>query len=142
MNASVLILSDKNETRGPILEGWLNYYTKSNTKIKSAGLESGKLNLIAAKAMMEAVIDITKHKSQNIADIENRAPNHVITLTEAAYASAKKLFPTAKLHHKPTEHPLNEKDEDMEKLKKHRKTVNELEEYAIEFTHQYIRKLF
>ncbi|HKK58401.1 MAG TPA: hypothetical protein VJ937_02910 [Salinivirga sp.] len=141
MATTVLILSDKNETRSLILEGWLKYYAKSDAEIKSAGLESGKLNLIAAKAMMEAVIDITKYKSKALDSIENDQFDHIITLTEEAHKLTLNKFPKAQIHHKPTIHPLNEKDEDMEKLKKHRKTVNELEEYAMEFTHKHIRKL-
>lgn len=141
MAVSVLILSDKDETRGPILKGWLQYYAKDNGHIVSAGLEIGKLNLIAAKAMMEAVIDITKHTSQSLDNIKNKSFDHIITLTDEARKTAQIKFNETQLHHHPTEHPLNEKDVDMEKLKKHRKTVNELEEYAMEFTHKHIRKL-
>lgn len=142
MTQSILILSDRNETRSPMLEGWLRYYAKDSAIIKSAGLETGKLNLIAAKAMMEAVIDITKHKSTSISEIDIQNFDRVITLTEKAEQYAKKHFSNSVLTHKKIDHPLHEADEDLEKLKKHRKTVNELEEFAMEFVHANIRKLF
>lgn len=124
-----------------MLEGWLSYYTKEHAKITSAGLEAGKLNLVAAKAMMEAVIDITKHKTQSIEDIKAQKFDYVITLTDAAQEKATQFFPESKIVHHPVSQPLNNNDQDMEKLTKHRKTANELEEFAIEFVQQNIRKL-
>ncbi|MFO7862849.1 MAG: hypothetical protein R6U85_02520 [Salinivirgaceae bacterium] len=141
MSVSILILSDKNETRGPMLEGWIKYYAKVDAKVHSAGLETGKLNLIAAKAMMEAVIDITRHQSQAVNQINTNDFNFVISLTKPAAEYAKINFSGA--HHISffTEHPLNEQDEDMEKLRKHRQTANELEEFAIGFVHQNVRTI-
>ncbi len=141
MAVSILILSDKNETRGPVLEGWMKYYCKDDATVKSAGLKAGKLNLVAAKAMMEAVIDITKHQSVSLKELENSYFDWVITLTTEAKATAERVFPKSEIVFHPVEHPLNEADEDMEKLKKHRKTANELEEFCIEFVHKNIRKL-
>lgn len=142
MKPTILIISDKNETRGPILEGWIKYYTKDSAEVKSAGVEIGKLNLIAAKAMMEAVIDITKHKSVPTSEFKNEKFDWIITLTESAKKEAEKVFPNTKMIHHPVEHPLTEIDEDLEKLKKHRKTVNDLEEFTLEFVHTKIRKLY
>jgi arsenate reductase len=142
MKPNILIISDRNETRGPILEGWIKYYTKDEAEVKSAGIQSGKLNLIAAKAMMEAVIDITKHESDSIEKLSDEKFDWIITLTESAKIAAEKQFEGTRMIHKTIEHPLNESDEDMEKLKKHRKTVNEMEEFAMEFVHTNIRKLF
>lgn len=141
MKPTILILSDKSETRGPMLEGWIRYYSKNTVDVTSAGLISGKLNLIAAKAMMEAVIDITKHKPVAVDQVKNKNFDWVITLTEQAQLEAAKLFHESKIVHKSIDYPLNESDEDMEKLKKHRKTVNELEEFAIEFIHTNINSL-
>ena len=142
MKPTVLILSDQDATRGPMLKGWIEYYTKDNADVKSAGIKPEKLNLIAAKAMMEAVIDITKHKPTSLTDITKNKFDWIITLSESAKAQAQNQFPKSKLIHKTTDHPLIESDEDLEKLKKHRKTVNEMEEFAMEFVHTNIRKLF
>jgi arsenate reductase len=142
MKPSILILSDRNETRGPMLEGWIRYYVKDSADVQSAGLEAGKLNLIAAKAMIEAVIDITKHKPTSIIEIDVQNFDIVITLTEKAEQYAKKHFTNSLLTHKRIDYPLHQADEDLEKLKKHRKTVNETEEFAMEFVHANIRKLF
>jgi arsenate reductase len=141
MKPSILILSDRNETRGPMLEGWIKYYAKDNADVLSAGIDTSKLNLIAAKAMMEAVIDITKHKPTPIEKHTRNSFDWIITLTESAKVKAEEQFEGIKMIHKTVEHPLNDRDEDLEKLKKHRKTVNELEEFAIEFVHANIRKL-
>jgi len=91
---------------------------------------------------MEAVIDITKHKPTSINDFTTKKIDWIITLTEQAKIEAEKLYPNSKKINKIVDHPLDEKDEDIEKLKKHRKTVNEMEEFAMEFVHTHIRKLF
>ena len=124
-----------------MLEGWIRYYTKEHAEVVSAGVDAGKLNLIAAKAMIEAVIDITKHQPLQLSNLDKKEYNFIITLTHAARSEAEKHFPESRIIHKPVEHPLHEDDEDMEKLKKHRKTVNQLEEFALEFVHNHIRKL-
>ncbi len=124
-----------------MLEGWLKYYAKADAEVSSAGLEAGKLNLIAAKAMMEAVIDITRHQSHAVAQVNPDDFNFVISLTTPAGEYAKTTFPHARHISFFTEHPLNDEDEDMEKLRKHRQIANELEEFAIGFVHQNVRSV-
>lgn len=141
MAVSILILSDKSETRGPMLEGWLKYYGKDLVTVTSAGIEPGKLNLVAAKAMMEAVIDIIRHKTQLVSDLYHQKFDFVIALTEASKIEAEQYFATSSLIYKLVEQPLDLNDDDLTKLKKHRLVANELEEFAIEFIHTKVGKL-
>lgn len=141
MAVSILIVSDKNETRGPMLEGWLKYYGKDLVTVTSAGIEPGQLNLVAAKAMMEAVIDIMRHKNRLISDLYPQEFDFVIALTEASKLQASQKFAASALIFKLVEQPLDLNDDDLTKLKKHRLVANELEEFAIEFVHTNVRKL-
>ena len=141
MVKEIFVLSDKNETRGPMLEGWLKYYGKDKVRVISAGLSPGKLNLVAAKAMMEAVIDIVRHKSQIVDEVDTHKFDYVITLTDAAMEYAAKKFSDATLIHKSVADPLYSEDEDLEKLRKRRVTANELEEFAIGFIHKNVKNI-
>ncbi|PKQ62040.1 hypothetical protein BZG02_13965 [Labilibaculum filiforme] len=65
----VLVLSDKNEARSQMAEKWLNYYGKRNLEVWSAGLEKGSIQVLAQKAMAEAVMDIPEYKSKAVSDL-------------------------------------------------------------------------
>lgn len=141
MATTVLIISNKNEIRSQMLHGWLNYYGKEDIDVKSAGLEAGKLNMITAKAMMEAVIDITKLNANRIDEYNDMNPDHVIVLSQDAETKAKELFDGSDIHANFIELPNFEGMNELEILKKHRELVVQLEDYAMQFVHENVRRL-
>lgn len=47
-------------------EKWLTYYGKKHLEVVSAGVEKGIINVMAQKAMAEAVMDIPEYKAKSI----------------------------------------------------------------------------
>jgi len=74
----VLVISDKNEARSQMAEKWLNYYGKKHINVWSAGLSKGKINVLAQKAMAEAVMDIPEYKSKCILDLDEKVFDFVL----------------------------------------------------------------
>jgi protein-tyrosine-phosphatase len=66
----VLVISEKNEARSQMAEKWLNYYGKKHLEVYSAGLKKGSINVLAQKAMAEAVMDIPEYKSKVLSDLK------------------------------------------------------------------------
>jgi len=74
----VLVISDKNEARSQMAEKWLNYYGKKHINVWSAGLSKGKINVMAQKAMAEAVMDIPEYKSKCLSDLDEKGFDFVL----------------------------------------------------------------
>ncbi|NOU62199.1 hypothetical protein [Marinifilum caeruleilacunae] len=74
----VLVISEKNEARSQMAEKWLNYYGKKHLKVWSAGVEKGTINVLAQKAMAEAVMDIPEYKAKSINDLEENTFDYVL----------------------------------------------------------------
>lgn len=66
----VLVISDRNEARSQMAEKWLKYYGKRHLQVWSAGIEKGTINVMAQKAMAEAVMDIPEYVSKSVKDLE------------------------------------------------------------------------
>ena len=67
----ILVLSQRNSCRSQMAEGWLKYYGKGVAEVYSAGVDPTELDLDAANAMSEAIIDISAQKSKGIAQIHD-----------------------------------------------------------------------
>ena len=74
----VLVISEKNEARSQMAEKWLNYYGKKHLRIWSAGIEKGTINVLAQKAMAEAVMDIPEYKSKTLSEIKESTFDFVL----------------------------------------------------------------
>jgi len=61
-------------------EGWLRYYSGDAAEIYSAGIESHGLNPYAVKVMMDAVIDISGHRSKKVDDLPVMDFDYIITV--------------------------------------------------------------
>lgn len=74
----VLVISKKNEARSQMAEKWLNYYGRKHLRIWSAGIEKGTINVLAQKAMAEAVMDIPEYKSKTLSDLNETTFDFVL----------------------------------------------------------------
>lgn len=143
MMKKVLIISDSNNCRCQMLEGWLNYYGKGAAKIESAGtVPAGKIDLRAVKVMMDAVIDISTYK-----------PKGFEMLTESSYDYLF-YFDSLLLDQLPEE--LNFKTsirveaaisesstgDENDLLRAYAAVRDFLEDFAFDFTNQYLKPLF
>lgn len=130
---NVLILTSKNSARSQMLEGWLRYYAKKRIAVESAGLEEAPLDAFAVKAMMEAVVDIRTAKSTMIGEADVANYDFVITLTQEATTWMQTNFPEKEVEEKLFDDPKLATGEEMERLKVYRKSVDEVDDFAINF---------
>lgn len=122
-------------------EGWLNYYGKGHCTVSSAGLWPEPLDLEAANAMSEAIIDTSRYQPKSIESFTSEEFDYVICLSD----DIAKQLPT-----------FNGSPEmfffgfpDVSKLnlpeKEHKKAYadlrDEIENFCFDFVHQKVRPL-
>ena len=96
---NVLFLCTGNSCRSQMAEGWAHALKSDVIEAYSAGIETHGLNPNAVKVMAEAGVDITKQKSENIADLLHIPIDVVITVCAHAHETCP-LFPgTARVVH-------------------------------------------
>jgi arsenate reductase (thioredoxin) len=137
----ILVVSQRNSCRSQIAEGWLSYYGKGEAEVISAGILPNELDLYAANAMTEAIIDISNYKSKGIVQVADNEFNYVIILSE----EIKGLLPVFKGNPRVYEYPFPDVAsldlEDEEKKKAYAKLRDELENFCFDFIHQKIKPL-
>jgi arsenate reductase len=76
-------------------EAYLKKFGGDQYHVESAGLEAGKLNPFAVKAMQEDGIDISNNKTKDVFQFfkEGRLYNYVVTVCDEASASRCPIFP-------------------------------------------------
>jgi arsenate reductase len=76
----VLFLCTGNSCRSQMAEGWARALKNDVIEAYSAGIETHGLNPNAVKVMDEAGVDISHHKSENVADLLHIPFDYVITV--------------------------------------------------------------
>ena len=66
--ANILFLCTGNSCRSQMAEGWTNHLKGDAINCQSAGIETHGLNPLAVKAMAEAGVDISHHRSKLVGD--------------------------------------------------------------------------
>ncbi|MDK2856883.1 MAG: hypothetical protein PWQ29_1585 [Verrucomicrobiota bacterium] len=95
----ILFLCTGNSCRSQMAEGWTRALKNDVIDAYSAGIETHGLNQNAVKVMAEAGVDISTHKSENVADLLHIPFDWVITVCGHANEHCP-LFPgKAKIVH-------------------------------------------
>jgi arsenate reductase len=95
----ILFLCTGNSCRSQMAEGWAHALKSDVIEAWSAGIETHGLNPNAVKVMAEAGVDISRHKSENVADLLHIPFDYVITVCGHANEHCP-LFPgKAKIVH-------------------------------------------
>ena len=91
----VLFLCIHNSARSQMAEAYLKKLGGDQFQTESAGLEAGKLNLIAVEVMQEEGIDISGNQTKDVFDFhkEGRSFDYVITVCDEASADCCPVFP-------------------------------------------------
>jgi arsenate reductase (thioredoxin) len=138
----ILVVSQRNSCRSQIAEGWLNYYGKGVVEVVSAGVMPTELDLYAANAMADAIIDISSYKSKGIAQVSSAEYNYVIVLA----SELVDILPIFKCDPRVYEFPFPDVAAldlgDEEKKKEYANLRDELENFCFDFIHQKIKPLF
>lgn len=94
----ILILCTGNSARSQIAEGLIRNTTGDKTEVFSAGTEPRPLNPIAVDVMKEIGIDISHHRSKDIAELFRLPFDWVITVCDSAKEKCP-IFPGARVTH-------------------------------------------
>ena len=91
----VLFLCIHNSARSQMAEAYLKKLGGDQFQTESAGLEAGKLNLIAVEVMQEEGINISGNQTKDVFDFhkEGRSFDYVITVCDEANADRCPVFP-------------------------------------------------
>jgi len=95
----ILFLCTGNSCRSQMAEGWARHLKSDRIQAYSAGTENHGLNPRAVKVMAEAGVDISRHKSKTLADLNEREFDYVITVCSDADKNCP-IFPgkTIRIH--------------------------------------------
>jgi arsenate reductase len=129
----VLILCTGNSARSQMAEGLLRHDAGDLFEVESAGTQESFVRPEAIAAMREIGIDISGHRSKNVAEFEGRHFDSVITVCDNAREACPVFFGVAeKLHHS-FEDPAAFAGSEEERLATFRRVRDELREYLREF---------
>ncbi len=76
----VLFLCTGNSCRSQMAEGWARHLKGDQIEAFSAGIETHGLNANAVRVMAEAGVDISSHRSKNVAELKDVPLDYVVTV--------------------------------------------------------------
>lgn len=126
---TVLILCTGNSCRSHLAEGFLRAASKGAFHVASAGSKpAGYVHPLAIKAMAEAGIDISQHKSKHLSEFLNQQIETVITVCGNA-DQACPMFPgQANRHHWPFVDPAHATGTEEEQMKVFREVRDRIQQ--------------
>ena len=100
MKTKILFLCTGNSCRSQMAEAWARHLKGDVIEPYSAGTQPKGIDPRAAKAMAEAGIDLSGHRSKSVLDLPDIVFDYVITLCDDAQQACP-FFPakTAIIHH-------------------------------------------
>jgi arsenate reductase len=122
----VLFLCTGNSARSQMAEGYLRHVAGDTFEPLSAGVEPKGLNPLAAEAMQEIGIDISKQKSKDVRNFLGQYIPYVITVCDNARERCP-IFPkTYSFRHWPLQDPAVAEGSHDEKLAVFRRVRDEI----------------
>ena len=95
----VLFLCTGNSCRSQMAEGWARHLKGDCIDAYSAGIETHGLNPLAVKVMAEAGVDISGHRSKNVAELMHVPFDYVVTVCGNAHETCPMFPGKAKVIH-------------------------------------------
>jgi len=96
---SVLFLCTGNSCRSQMAEGWARHLKGDSVEPYSAGIETHGLNPNAVRVMEEAGVDISRHRSKHVRELEDIEFDYVITVCGHANENCPFFHGNAKIIH-------------------------------------------
>lgn len=137
----ILVVSQRNSCRSLMAEGWLKYYGKGAAEITSAGIVPTELDLYAASAMSDAIIEISDYKSKGIAQVIDKEFDYVVILSNGIEHVLPTFKGTPRVYEYPFPDVSSAELEDEEKKRAYADLRDELENFCFDFIHQKIKPL-
>ncbi|MGA2963566.1 MAG: arsenate reductase ArsC [Candidatus Korobacteraceae bacterium] len=136
MKPRVLFLCTGNSCRSQMAEGWLRHFAGDRFEALSAGMKPSQVNPLAIKAMGEAGIDISAHRSKHASEFLGQHTPYVITVCDNAKESCP-IFPgPCQRMHWPFEDPALATGTDEERLRVFRRVRDEIRDAVSGFVSQ------
>ncbi len=130
----VLFLCTGNSCRSQMAEGLCRHFCSDVIEPYSAGIEKHGLNPLAVKVMREIDIDISKHWSKRVDDLDNREFEYVVTVCGYANETCPIFAGKTKVLHRGFDDPpklaIAAKTED-EALTHYRRVRDEIKAYIL-----------
>lgn len=95
----ILFLCTGNSCRSQMAEGWARHLKGDVIEPYSAGIETHGLDPNAVKVMAEAGVDISGHRSKNVADLMDVLFDYVVTVCGHAHETCPMFPGNAKVVH-------------------------------------------
>ena len=95
----ILFLCTGNSCRSQMAEGWANHLQADRIEARSAGIATHGLNPLAVKAMAEAGVDISRHRSKLVGDFLKQTWDYVVTVCGHAHENCPFFPGPAKVVH-------------------------------------------
>ena len=133
---NILFLCVANSARSQMAEGLARNVLGNDFQVQSAGSNPSKVNPLAIKAMKEAGIDISKHRSKSVKEIDLAKINLVITLCADEVCPVLPIK-TKKLHW-PIQDPAGHDGTEEEQLEYFRKAREQIKALIESWTHSFV----
>ena len=130
----VLILCTGNSARSQMAEGLLRHDAGERFEVESAGTRASFVRPEAVAVMREVGVDISWHRSKNVAELDGQRFEYVITVCDNARETCPIFFGTAKKLHHNFDDPAAYFGSDNERLAVFRRVRDELRAYLADFT--------
>ena len=127
MKPNVLFLCTGNSCRSQMAEGFLRHLAGDHYHAESAGTLPSQVNPLAIAVMQEKKIDISGHRSKNVAEFLGQHFAYVVTVCDNARQQCP-IFPGNSIRlHWPLEDPAEAVGTDEERRAKFREVRDEIE---------------
>ena len=101
----ILFLCTGNSCRSQMAEGWAKHLKKDSIEAYSAGVEPHALDPRAVKAMAEAGVDISGHRSKHVNELPKIEFDYVVTVCGHAHETCPFFPGKTKVVHRGFEDP-------------------------------------
>ena len=101
----ILFLCTGNAARSQMAEGWARHMKAREIEPYSAGTQPAGLSDLAAAVMAEAGVDISRHRSKHVGELEGIDFDYVVTLCDSAAANCPTFPGKAAVVHVPLPDP-------------------------------------
>ncbi len=130
MRPKVLFLCTGNSARSQMAEGYLRHAAGDRFEAMSAGIEPKGLNPLAVEAMREIGIDISQHRSKDVATLLGQHIPYVVTVCDHAKERCPTFPGTWKFLHWSLEDPAEAVGTQEDKLRVFRQVRGQIIEHV------------
>ena len=133
----ILFLCTGNSCRSQMAEGWEKKLLAGGAEVFSAGTNPGAVDPRAIKAMAEAGVDISAHRSKHVSLFKDKDFDLVVTVCDKARENCPVWFGKARKLHKSFEDPpflARDAGTEDEALGHYRRVRDEIRAFVSELT--------